>query len=313
MSLESSTKIGARASFSTAFSTFGHFSARTRPLRRSSLDTRAWEARKRCASSVSDISRENSATGTPGLHGRVLRDVRGGCALSHRGPRGEHDQVAGLETAGERVQVGESGRRARESDVGLGQLLELVDLIVQDRLERPHLRGAAVVADLEQHGLGALDQLPRLAVVGGHVVLDLAGGLEDAAKERMLLDDPRVVEHRTDCGDDRRERGQVALAARLFELARPPQLLGDRQHVHGLRRRLLLQADHRLEDRRVPRAVEVVGTQPHLEQHAVERLLREQDRPEDGGFSLLVVGRDAGRCLWRDGYGHAAGASRRSG
>ena len=65
MSLESSTKIGARASFSTAWSTFGHFSARTRPLRRSSLDTRACEARKRCASSVSDISSENSATGTP--------------------------------------------------------------------------------------------------------------------------------------------------------------------------------------------------------------------------------------------------------
>ena len=55
------------------------------------------------------------------------------------------------------------------------------------------------------------------------------------------------------------------------------------------------------------RAVEVVRAQPHLEQHAVERLLGEQDRPEDGGLGLLVVGRDAGRCLWRDGYGHVAG------
>ena len=58
----------------------------------------------------------------------------------------------------------------------LRELLELVDLVVEDRLERAHLGRAAVVADLEQHRLGALDQLARLAAVGGHVVLDLAGG-----------------------------------------------------------------------------------------------------------------------------------------
>ena len=65
MSLESSMKIGAAASFSTARSTFGQRSALTRPLRSSSLDTLACEAMKRCASSVSDISSENRATGLP--------------------------------------------------------------------------------------------------------------------------------------------------------------------------------------------------------------------------------------------------------
>ena len=65
MSLESSMKIGALASFSTAFSTLGQRSPRTFPFRSSSLDTLAWEAMKRWASSVSDISSEKSATGTP--------------------------------------------------------------------------------------------------------------------------------------------------------------------------------------------------------------------------------------------------------
>ena len=44
MSLESSMKIGARASFSTAFRTFGQRSALTRPFRSSSLEILAWEA-----------------------------------------------------------------------------------------------------------------------------------------------------------------------------------------------------------------------------------------------------------------------------
>jgi hypothetical protein len=57
--------MGALASFSTAFSTLGQRSPRTRPFRSSSLETLAWEAMKRCASSASDISSENSATGTP--------------------------------------------------------------------------------------------------------------------------------------------------------------------------------------------------------------------------------------------------------
>ena len=78
-----------------------------------------------------------------------------------------------------------------------------------------------VVADLEQHRLGALDQLARLAAVGGHVVLDLARGLQHPPQQRVLLDDPRVVEDRADGGHHRRQRVEVRLAAGLLELALP--------------------------------------------------------------------------------------------
>ena len=64
-SLESSMKSGDEASFSVALTTFGQRSGRTRPLRRSSPFSFACEAMKRCASSVSDISSENRATGLP--------------------------------------------------------------------------------------------------------------------------------------------------------------------------------------------------------------------------------------------------------
>ena len=74
------------------------------------------------------------------------------------------------------------------------ELLELVDLLVEDRLDRAHLGHAAVVADLEEGGLGPLDQLARLAAVGEDVVLDLARGREHAAQQRVVLDDAGVVE-----------------------------------------------------------------------------------------------------------------------
>ena len=43
----------------------------------------------------------------------------------------------------------------------------------------------------------------------------------------------------------------------------------------------------------MPRPVEVAGAQPHLEQHPVEGLLRQQDGAEDRGLGLLVVRRNA--------------------
>ena len=54
---------GAFASRVEASTIFAQRCSATRPLRSSSPFTRAWLATKRCASSVSDISRLNSATG----------------------------------------------------------------------------------------------------------------------------------------------------------------------------------------------------------------------------------------------------------
>jgi hypothetical protein len=212
------------------------------------------------------------------LDGGVLGDVGGEGRLAHRWAGGQHDQVPVLEAAGEVVDVGEAGGRAREADVRARELLELVDLLVEDGLDRAHLGHAALVADLEQRRLGALDQLARLAAVGQHLGLDLAGRLEDAPHQGVVADDAGVIEHGADRGDHRRQRVDVGLAAGLVEHSLAAQVVADRERVDRLGIRLLLEADHRLEDVLVAGAVEVVGAQPDLEQHPVERLLGEQDR-----------------------------------
>ena len=63
VSLESSIHRGASDRRWQAERIFGQRFSATRPLRSSSPRMRAWDATKRCASSDSDISSENSATG----------------------------------------------------------------------------------------------------------------------------------------------------------------------------------------------------------------------------------------------------------
>jgi hypothetical protein len=81
-------------------------------------------------------------------------------------------------------------------------------------------------------------------------------------------------------------------AARVLQVALLGELLADREDVDRLGVRLLLQADHRLEDQAVALAVEVLGPELDVDQQRVERLLGEQDRAEDRRLGLEVLRRD---------------------
>ena len=223
---------------------------------------------------------------------RVLGDVRDERALSHGRPCCEHDQVARLEAAGQLVDVLEARRRARDRDALARDLLELRELVVEDGLDRADIARAIVVRDLVERGLRALEQLVGLAGEPVDVLLDAAGRVEQPTQHRMLLDDAPVVPRVRRCGHKSRQRVDVGRAARLLELARARQLVADREGVDWLRLRLLLQADHRPEDLPVALAVEVLGLQLDVDQEAIERLLREQDRTEDRNLCFLVLRRD---------------------
>ena len=223
----------------------------------------------------------------------VLGDVDHEGALSHRGPRGEHDQVAALEAARDVVEVAEARRRADQRDALARDLLELVELVVEDRLDRAHLAGVLVVGDLVHRLLGLLDQVAGLALDGERLLLDVARGVEQTAQERVLLDDLRVVARVPRRRDEVGERVHEGRAARLLELARAGELLGHRERVDRVRDRLLLEPHHRPEDQPVALAVEVLRAEPDVDQDAVERLLGQQDRPQHRGLRLEVVRRDA--------------------
>ena len=101
----------------------------------------------------------------------MFGDVRYEAALSHARTRGDDDEVAGLEAAGDSVEVAEPRRHARDLAFRLRDLLEPVDLGLEDRREVAEVLGAVLVGDLEEEALGPLDQFPRLALAVGCVRL----------------------------------------------------------------------------------------------------------------------------------------------
>ena len=123
----------------------------------------------------------------------VLGHVRDERGFAHRGARRDDDQVAGLEAAGDGVEVGEAGRGAGERAALGGELLPLADLGVQDLADQAEVLLAVVVGDLEDGALGPFDELARRRLVAVDAGLDLVGGGEQAAQQRAVADDLRVL------------------------------------------------------------------------------------------------------------------------
>ena len=124
---------------------------------------------------------------------RVVDQRRAALAFPHRRSCRDDDQVARLEAAGDRVEVGEAGRGAGERAALGGELLPLAHLGVQDLADQAEVLLAVVVGDLEHGALGPLDELARRRLVAVDVGLDLVGGGEQAPQERAVADDLRVL------------------------------------------------------------------------------------------------------------------------
>ncbi len=170
----------------------------------------------------------------PPFHRHVLGDVGDDRALAHRRPGGDDDQVAGLEAAGDRVDVAEAGGRAGHLGLAGGELLQPVDLVVEDLGEQAEVARLLFVGDVEEQLLGPLGELARFAVALVDPALDLLSGAEQAAQQRVLLDDLGVVLGVAGGRDLGGQLGDVVLAARRVDLVALDQRLGDAELVDRL-------------------------------------------------------------------------------
>ena len=240
----------------------------------------------------------------------VQRDVLGHVGdqrgFAHRWACRDDDQVARLEAAGDRVEVGEAGRGAGERAALGGELLPLAHLGVQDLADEAEVLLAVVVGDLEDGALGPLDELARRRLVAVDAGLDLVGGGQQAAQQRAVADDLRVLAQVADGGDRRGERVDLRLAAGRVEPAARAQVLGDGEDVDRLARRE--EREHRLVDLAMALAIEVLDLQALLDHERVVRAIGEQHRPEHGLLGLDRVRRRGAR---RGGLRGARGACRR--
>ena len=223
---------------------------------------------------------------------RRAAEVDGERGLPHGGSRSHDNHLAGVEPAGELIELDEAGRDPGQRpvvavlggfdlQVGLAQELGDGDVV----LLLPLVVGHRV--DLR---LGERDELGDVAGVGGVPQLGDAGtGLDQATHERLVLDDAGVVAGIGGGGDGGHEGGQVRGAADPFELASLGELIGDDERVGGLG--AVVDLDDRVEDRLVGGAVELRAAQDVDD--VGDGLLAQEHAAERGHLGLEVLGWEA--------------------
>ena len=250
---------------------------------------RACEATKRWASSASAISRENSATGLPCstaafsamLQTSALLPIAGRAAMMIRLPGWKPPVISSRSLKPDGVPVSEVP--SSESRCSLSSSSCSTSSIARKSCWRSSR------ADLEHRLLGLLDELARARLVAEHALLDLVGGLQQPPQQRVLAHDLRVAAGVAGRRHDARQLVHGRLPADVIELAHLAQPVGDRQHVDRLA--LVVERQHRLVDRAVALAVEVLRAQPLFDHERVQRAVREQDRAEHRLLGVEVVRR----------------------
>ena len=247
---------------------------------------------KRWASSASDISRLNSATALFPCSATFSAmfvtsadlPIEGRAARMIRLPGWKPPVIASRSAkpdggAGERLALGR-------------ELLPLVDLRVEDVADRAEVLLAVLVGDLEDRALGAVDELARRGLVAVDAGLDLVGRAQQAAEHRVLAHDARVLAHVADGGHGAGQQIDRGAAAGLVELAGELEVLGEREHVDRLARPV--QVEHRLEDRAVALAVEVLGLEPLVDDQRGQRVSDSRIAPRTDCSASRFVRRRGG-------------------
>ena len=131
---------GALASLPAAPVSLGKSRSARKPSRMLRRFTRDREQSMRSTSDSAVISRLNTPTGKLLLDRHMLGDVHRQRGLAHGRPRRDHDHFAPMQAAGHFVQIGEAGRHAGEHALALMEILDRVDRLFDQVLDRVGIR-----------------------------------------------------------------------------------------------------------------------------------------------------------------------------
>ena len=151
------------------------------------------------------------------IRGRAERERR----LPHRRPGGEDDEVAGLETGGEVVDLLEPRRDAGDVGARLVQVHDPLEALLEQGLDVGEVARHPLLRELEDDLLGAVDEVGRLALPMLPEPRDLRADAHETAQRRHLLDDARVVLDVRRGRDERRQLGDLGAAPHPLQLTPP--------------------------------------------------------------------------------------------
>ena len=220
------------------------------------------------------------------VRGHAERERR----LPHRRARGDDDQVARLEAGREAVEVAIAGRRAGDVGARLVQRRDALEALLQQLVDVRELAADALLREVEDDLLGAVDEIARLARSFPAEAGDLTAGTDEAPQRRCLPHDPRVVRGVRGRGDESRELVQADATPDGLQLAALLQLVGQRDRVHRLA--FGVEGKSGPVDLRVRLPVEVARVEDLA--HGSDRARGDHHRPENRFLGLEVLGRDGG-------------------
>lgn len=161
-------------------------------------------------------------------------EVEGERGLTHRGSRGDDDHLAAVQAVGELVELAEAGGDAGHGTVAAVGRLDLLDGGIDRDGERYVVLGRLRAGDRVDLRLRVVDDVGRVALAVVAELDDARPGVDEAAEDRSLGDDARVVAGVGRGRDDRRKGVQVVRAARLVQLTGLDELVGDGDDVGRL-------------------------------------------------------------------------------
>ena len=196
-------------------------------------------------------------------------------------------EVRRLEARRHLVEIVEAARDAGDRLAAALQRFDALHRRPEQLLDAREAVLRLLLRDLEDSRLGFVEQLLRGRASVEGFGDDRRRHFDEAAKNRLLANDARVIldvrrgRHRVD------EKADVVLAARALELAAAAQLVGERERIDDAA--LLGDADHRAEEPAMPLGVEHRVVE--MLDRAEHRVLVDQHRRQHRLLGVLRVRR----------------------
>ena len=125
--------------------------------------------------------------------GNILGDIEREGRLPHRGPRREDDQFRRLQPGSQAIELRVVRRQPRHALSFRNDALQALHIVLNHVFHGHQAHSNAVFGNLENRGLGAIEQGIRLFLRVQSRLLDGVGSVDQAAQQRFLFDDPSMV------------------------------------------------------------------------------------------------------------------------
>ncbi len=186
----------------------------------------------------------------------VFGDVQRQRRLPHRRTRRKNDQLGGLQPGRFVVEAGVAGGEAGDPAALAENLFEALESVLDQVLNANQPDLHAVFRQLKDGRFRAIQNHVGVVARRQRLLLNHGRGVDQAAQNRLFLDDPRVVVHVRHARQAVGQLRKIRDAARGFEFPAADEILHQRDRVDGLL--LLAQLHHALENVPVLRKEEIL-------------------------------------------------------